>query len=208
MCSTAFLQSHREHNTTQYLISRHNPLLPLPEQSLASKALPPPEPPAPGEQRKDPRVAPELERNQHAKTQGKKPGSRKLLLGSCIFPGAKKGDSAISSHVGPALDPAGAGKLNPSLSPEAAQQACSNHTTLLLAAFTCGYNEWILPRTPKNVLVSHALLCCLVSKLIIVLLYCYTVIHTVAEPQILCMIYVVSLFIFGEATKTNLGIPP
>lgn len=61
--------------TQQYLISRHNPLLSLPEQNLALKALlpcgPKDRPPAPGEKHKDPRVLPELERNQCAKTQGK-----------------------------------------------------------------------------------------------------------------------------------------
>lgn len=63
-------------------------------------------------------------------------GSRKLRLGSCIFPGARTGDSAIGAHVGPALDPAGAGKLNPGLSQEAGQQQArnprSNHTALRL----------------------------------------------------------------------------
>lgn len=81
-------------------------------------------------------------------------GSHKLLLSSCIFPGARRGDSAINAHVEPALDPAGAGELNPSLSQEAGQQARNprpNHTTLLLAAFMCGYNEWIPWRTPKKV---------------------------------------------------------
>lgn len=110
-------------------------------------------PPAPGEKHKDPRVLQELTRNQCAKTQGKA-WEPKAPAWQLHLPSARKGDSAINAHVGPALDPAGAGDLNPSLTQEAGQQTGnprSNHTMLLLAAFTCGYNEWILWQTPKKV---------------------------------------------------------
>lgn len=91
--------------------------------------------------------------------------------------------------MGPALDPAGAGALNPA-SPRTAsarRQDSSTEPTLQSHPITCGWNEWILRPTPhrlhelRAILVSQALFCCLVLKLIMVLLYCYTVILIVTE---------------------------